>query len=381
MPQARTVPEHRENDVVTQWTAMDYDPYTAVIEHLVGQEFPQLSSGRVEDVMASVVTEFIATKQYRIGPRPNPESEVKIRDVVRRAVSDGRPIPVLVPAASVKLPIGESMDVAELSALRMLACLHRRVQRHYEPGMAFRMRLEDLTEYVLSPDVPHVEHHVRTYQQGLHTLLQVLGYDDFITLVPESGITDAAAFMQNAAAMIPEIEAYLDATDGLADDAQLRHPLFQRIQTRYALLWPITALMRQYFRARYVKLYPSTPATGQNHVMAQYYAAVLTRRIVGAVGNDPTFDGRLEVYFGIALPDAPVVSTRVLYRTVPLAQSTLHLPYWNAKGHVKINNDGGARIALGRWDEPAGTYVPGQLTVSRGASKTSVRADYRVVEG
>src|SRR5216117_2583235 len=95
---------------ITYVPATPGDLYAAAIERLVGREFPQLSSGRTEDVMEAVMLAVFATKQYRYGPRPGPESEVLMRDVVRRAIDAERPIPLLIPAASVKVPLGESAD-------------------------------------------------------------------------------------------------------------------------------------------------------------------------------------------------------------------------------------------------------------------------------
>lgn len=354
-----------------------HDPYALNIERFIAQEFPQLASGDTEDTMEAVMAEFLGSKQVRVGPRPNPESEVRMRDVVRRAIDQSRPIPVLIASAAVKVPIGESADVAELSALRMLAHLQTRVQRHYSPGMHFRVRLEDLTEYVLSPDVPDVGMHINQYTETMRTLVSALGYENFIILVSESDLCSPIKFVTGAQQMIPEIVDYLNATDDGVNESVVAVGEFQRLKDKYQLNWPISRPMREFFRARYRKLYPELAEDGHNVAMARYFAAMLTRKALGAVGDDQTFTGRLEIGFAGAHPDSPAVSTRVYYRTVPLSQSSNHLPFWSAKGFLKINDRGQPRISLGAWD---GDYTRGQLEISNGMYRALLRADY-ILEG
>lgn len=354
-----------ETDMHTIWhPANPDDPYVETIERFIGQDFPQLSNGRLEDSVAAIMTQFLATKQFRIGPKPNPESEVMMRDVVRRAVNAERPVPILIASAALKVPIGESIDVAELSALRVLHCLQDRVVRHYAPGVAIRIRLEDLTEYVISRDVPLVSEHITTYVREFTQLVDVLGYSSFITPVTESSLANHAQFLVTADAAAKIFQQYLAASDPRYLSGHLA-----------SLGWTggVSTRLREWLYDRYAKLYPELKREQYDEVLSRYLAAILTRRNMGAVGADKTFDGRLEISFAPALPDTPTVSTRVYYRTVPLSQSSFHAPYWSAKGHIRINNDNEARIALGRWTD---TYTQGQLEVIDGEKKVTLRADY-----
>jgi hypothetical protein len=314
--------------------------------------------------MTAVVAEFFATKQYRIGPRPNPESEVRIRDVVRRAIEEEKPIPILIASAAVKVPIGESLDVAELSMLRVLCALHLRVGKHYLPGISARIRLEDLTEYTISSEVPEVEQHVKNYIHSMCELVKALGYDNFIKLVPESSLTTPLLFNAHVQRYIGEFEDHLQGNSPL------------HLQQ---LGWGggVSLAMREWMYDRYDKLYPGTPHGGsvQRTILASYLSSILARRNLGAMGEDKSFKGRLEVSFAPALPDAPPVSTRVYYRTVPLAQSSMHMSPWNAKGHLRIGERGVHSIALGRWGEE---YTKGQLEIEGNGTSISIRADYRL---
>lgn len=353
-------------------TAYGYDTYGPYIEQLVGREFPQLASGKIEDRMEAIVAEFFATKQYRIGPKPNPESEVRIRDVVRRAIEINRSIPILIALAAIKVPIGESIDVAELGMLRTLCALNQRVKQHYAPGISVRLRLEDLTEFAISgasgDNVANIEQHVATYIASLKSLIQALGYEGFITVVPESSLVDPALFAGTVNTLTPVFMQYL-----ALGDAAMRAAL-----NYHGWKGGVSPAMQEYLYARYDRLYPDTvhgDAAQQYHA-ARYLAAILTRRNMDAMGDDKNFDGRLEIGFAPALPDAPLVSTRVYYRTIPREQSSLHLPPWLAKGYVQFDEDGLSHFALGRWDEE---YTMGQLEiVGESGARAVIRADYRV---
>lgn len=353
------------------WVGREFDnPYAARIEQFVGQEFPQLASGRTEDTMTAIVKEFFATRQYRIGPKPLPESEVMIRDVVRRAVEAQRPIPLLIALAAVKVPIGESLDLAELSMLRVLCALNKRIKQHYELGLAIRLRIEDLTEYAISgvggDNVPDISMHVKHYSESMLRLIDALGYD-FILGVQESSLADPEKFADLVTEYSDDFEALLA---GKTNDNYM------------ALLgWHggVSPQMREWMYARYDRLYPSTVHGDeqQRRIMARYLSAILARRNLGAMGDDKSFKGRLEISFAPALPDTPAVSTRVYYRTVPISQSSLHMPPWLAKGYLRIGEDGVSGIALGKWDDE---YTLGQLKIVGEDGKTaSVRADYRLV--
>jgi hypothetical protein len=356
---------------------MPTDPYALGIERFMGQEFPQLASGKIEDRMEAVMTEFLGTKQCRIGPRPNPESEVKMRAVVRNAIQANAPIPILIAAASVKVPIGESMDVAELSALRMLGSLQDRISRHYAPGTAIKIRLEDLTELVISENVPNIAQHVGQYRETFKALVRVLGYDSFLTLLAESQLADTWQFTARAFDFGKVFARYLEATDS-NPDAPLSTTSQGRALEDAGWKGPVSKAMRDYLRSRYLKLYPDMAngfnhalgVSAYNHIMGNYLACILVRRQMNAMGMA---GARLEIGFSAAMPDAPTINTRVYYRTVPLSQSSLHIPFWNAKGFIKINEQGETRISLGPWD---GNYVRGQLELSNGSEAVLLRADY-----
>lgn len=346
------------------------DPFKQVLERWLGQEFPALGGATTEDTMIAVVNEFISTKQYRVGPRPAPESEVMIRRAVREHVEAGHVVPVLIPSAAVKLPFGARLDLAELSALRVLGCLQERVKRHYAPGLAVRVRLEDLTELTISPEVHHVRQLTESYVRDFRNLVDVLGFSAWLTVVPESALVQEEAWQRLTAELTTAFAYHLDTT-ATTPEVEVRGAL-----ARYGWQGGVGSAMREYLTARYRKLYPATSASEHTVLMARYLAAILARRHLGATGavNDGP---RLEITFANPLPDAPRFSTRVQYRTAPRHQAGLALPYWAAKGYLTLDEEDAPHITLAHATTPVPGLTHGQLTLTtKEGLSAELQADY-----
>lgn len=340
------------------------DRMAQTVERFIGAEFPAVSTGTVEDVMEAVMTGFIGTKNNRRGPRPRPESEVMMRDVVRRAVAAKLPIPVLIPSAAIKVPVGKNrIDVAELSALRMLECLQSCVQRHYEPGLAVRMRMEDLTELILSGTGSDVRSALADYMGTFSALSRVLGMGSWLTMMPESVLVPEETFLGRAKEVELVLNGYLEGTRSFSE------------AEKAGLKWPITPEMRQYLIERYEVLYPGYARERHVATAAAYFSAIVARRLLKASG---AFDGgQLEISFAPEMPDSPLSSTRLLYRTVPRSTSTFHAAYWNAKGLLRIPPQGEPRITLAHGEVEATSAT---LEFSNDVVKAVIGADYVLEE-
>jgi len=144
---------------------------------------------------------------------------VKMRDVVRRAVHEQRPIPVLIAVASVKVPFGHGIDLAELSAMRVLSRLQFCAQQYYSPGFQFRLRIEDLTELMLSGTADDVRQSISSYRENFMRLIRVLGYD-FIVPVPESSMVEEAQLLDVARVYARQFFNDLVIADAVNDDGK-----------------------------------------------------------------------------------------------------------------------------------------------------------------
>lgn len=343
------------------------------IEKLIQGSHPFLKSNDQEGVMERVVEEFVGTKNTRLGPRPNLESLVLIRNVVRRCIAAERSIPVLIASAAVKVPVGNSrIDLAELSALRMLADLQDRVRRHYAPGLLIRLRLEDGVELMISQDVPNLRASIEQYVSDFRALCRIMGYSDFIEQIRETEIVPEEQFVGEARMIQPHILHYLSDTDG----CEPGHQDHSSWQTMHQLGWEgeISLEMRKYFRDRYRRNYPNLPESEHNLLMSRYLACVLTRKRLNAAGASSDWPGRLEISFVPRLPYAPTISPRVYYRSIPRNQSEQHIAYWCAKGIVRVGENSIRLGLLNWWSDKKLTQ--GEIVLKRNGEELRLQADY-----
>lgn len=342
----------------------DDEGYGSVIERFALREFPSIEARNNEDLIGTLTDEFISTKRYRVGPRPEPESEVMMREAVRLAVVRDIPIPVLIPSAALKLPMGETIDVAELSALKVLACLQDRVLKRYHRGIEVRVRMEDLTEYVVSGDTPEVADLVSDYTNRFRHLVDVLGMN-FIYPVLESDFVDKATWMAEVDQLTPLFRSMLNL------------PEQRRAENRTLSIegWKggISDAMVNFLINRYKKLYPNEVYDKYLDRMAQYFATILTRRRLKATGG--FLVPQLEITFANPLPDAPRYSTRLQYRIAPGVHA---VPYWATKGYLRINNKNETEFAFGPFE---GEYQHGHLEFSAAEDDAvAISADFIVTE-
>jgi hypothetical protein len=121
-----------------------------MVDRFLVNELPGASFQHDENLVDKISELFMGTRNIRLAGCPAPESQVLIRGVIRTAMSRGVPIPVLSAAGPKKSNSGQ-VDLAEFSAMQKLVYLQERVSKYYEPGMSFRIRLEDVTGTFLEP--------------------------------------------------------------------------------------------------------------------------------------------------------------------------------------------------------------------------------------
>lgn len=95
------------------------DPYSSLIATAIAREFPSQCVPSALQLVDLISSEIFGTKQQRYGPKPSPEVQVAIRDIIRDRVRLELPIPFLVPWGSEK-PNGGGPDLAEICALKVM---------------------------------------------------------------------------------------------------------------------------------------------------------------------------------------------------------------------------------------------------------------------
>ena len=351
------------------------DPNLALITNFLQAEFPELHGCNVEARVEAIVEELIGSRQYRLAGKPMPESEVAIRDVVRIALEANKAIPVLIVGGPKKTLLHESIDVAELSALRILACINRKVQEHHGAGLDINLRLEDATGHYLEGTAPEMLTTMEQYTGDLAKLTRILGYD-FINVIKETEIINPSVLAAEADTIFPVFLDYLKESTLISDPAKWADlSSFRKLQA-YGWQGMIPPEMREYYHYRYSHLFPQYNELQRLEVVARYLGITLGRHRLKALGINPEWNGKfIQISFAPPIVGEPQnrISTRLYYRSVPLSHSKKHIPFWRAKGILKLN--GSARISLANWNEPL-DLNPFEVIISKGSESVVVKADY-----
>jgi hypothetical protein len=139
----------------------------------------------------------------------------------------------------------------------------------------------------------------------------------------------------------------------------------------------ISAEQREMYMVKYEKLYPGLSQLDRTILMCKYFAASLTRKILNMVGFST--NDHLEIAFmPSTLGTANYIHpTRFYYRPIELKNSKRSIPFWRAKGFLKIHEDNTVRISSVTWNEAAQMdFHKGKLLVTRDSLQVEVTCDY-----
>jgi hypothetical protein len=346
------------------------DPYANLIETFISKDFPRRLATSSTQLLDILTDEILGTKQTRYGPKPSVESIVRIRDVIRRSVGLGVPIPFMVPWGSEK-PDGTSIDIGELAALKQLSCLNARITPHYERGLQFNIRVEDTSApYLFIDDPDKARDDAVRYTSDFVTLVKVLNHE-FIKVVPESSLTNEAAFNEAADQRLGYFEKALRMYDALEDDKATE--LLNQIGWKGGLA-PETRL---FYYNQYEKLYPRHSHSAKLSILARYFASASARHSLKIRGDDPSWEGQfIDLSFVGPTPGTEgYFGRRVYYRTLPLEFTSNHIAPWRAKGYLHIGNDNTVTPKLATFTDKK-PYNPNVTVFSSDLLQVQVRTDY-----
>lgn len=345
------------------------DPYSGLIAQFVESEFPIYSKDDNRMSLVDHLTDAIlASGAIRYGPRPGPESQVAIREVIRHKVDQNVPIPFMLPWGSKKV-LGTGVDMAELMALKQIQCLHDRVTKFYIPGIQAVMRIENLTAPYIYPNADLARAQSKLYVDGLVNLVKVVAMDGFVIPKPDStyGVSFDAAVKQ-AELIRPIIEAHI-ADPG--NESLLRDLL--------AAGWSgaISPITIRHYMDGYAKMYPDMTMEAKQNMLARYFAAAKARKSLGLTGILPQWGAEfLELYFGKTPGglSGNFYSRRIHYRTIPEYITSNHIAPWRSKGYIAIKGEKAlAKLANAHEQLP---YNPYEIELSNGQESQTVQADY-----
>ena len=361
--------------------------YSHLVETLIRRDFPIVKASSAEDQVSDILSEFISTKQNRIGSIPEPETLVALKSNIRYWVQRSAPIPLLSVGAAVKLPPGEGViDLAELIALKVLQCLHDRVKQIYEPGITVRHRLDDLTERSISEGTPNLDPAIIDYVIGFTKLIEILDMDSWLTPVPESSQVSAFAWLNSVDYLRPVFQAYLEASTGVKEECHSELHTFKRLEQ---LGWKgvVPFAQRKWWLDRYETNYPDRTFEEYQKMMATYLANTLTRSQMNARGTLPNWDGKhIELSWAPRLPYTPIGSARIHYRSIPRSEGGgNNIPFWAAKAVIHIDVDKpedtmgyglSSKVLLSNWWEKNPKVQSGTIELIGSRDSVTLGASY-----
>jgi hypothetical protein len=355
-------------------------PYESLIRTFFSLEFPNVMPTDIDTVLEGVTAAILSTGQVRYGPRPKPESLVSIREVIREAIASCKPIPMLSPFGSRKSKLGEPLDMAEIFAMKQLACLQHRVTSFYEPGIQVNIRLEDASgPYVFVDEGEISRSDEAAYCGSFIKAVKVLGFDDFIRPVLESSMFSEKDLTSIADTMLNPMLDYIEYTDLYGVESRESCSAWPVLVT---LGWknPIAKEQRDYYRSRYRSLYPGLDLRGATVKLARYFSQAWARGQLHGAGDDRSWNGRfIRLTFIGPVPGIPASQTLrdVYYRTLPLRFTEFHAMPWRVKGYLQIADDDSVIPKLASWKD-VHDYQKNDLILENGDTSVSVRSDFVV---
>lgn len=334
--------------------------YTRLIEQFTKFEM-KIEINTNEEKTLYLTNLFINTRNVRQGPRPTIEQQAVIIQTIRYYIHENESIPVLIPSGPKKTKDGESVDLAELSVIKILKCLNDAAKKVYAPGFSFHIRLEDWTGKYLEGE--NALFSMNKYIEDFQTLNRLIG-DPAISFFTESKLTPWSNFEEVANKMSAHIQDYLIESQNIPEEERATLDSFSILA---GLGWKgiIPQPMREYLINKYAKLYPEYKNTPDFYtkMMAKYLGATFAGHILKVRTPWSNNHKHLEIGFALPTPGIPenMQSTRVYYRSITLNNSKHNIPYWRAKGILKINENDDIRISLLSWND-----LPSSNNISKG---------------
>lgn len=315
------------------------------------------------ETLTNTITEiFLGTRHTRLAGLPNAESINMMREIVRGAIERNAPIPVLVGSGPKKNRCGQ-IDLAELAALRQLCCIQAAVCEHYAPGFAIRIRLEDATGFFLEGTEPPIVGDMQEYCCSFKMLCRMLNHSagqDFLLPYCESEHCNLGEFLETATSFVPTfVQSYESGNNGYVE--------------RIGWSNGVSEAWKDYLRGRYSRIYPDFTDGDITNMSCRYLSTTLARFKMGLTRGRNieswAINGKnLELSFALPAPGAPAVSPRVFYRTVSAKQTKLHVPFWRAKGYLRVV-EGEVKLGLSQGTQENNAYVPGFVEIEDSSSR------------
>lgn len=314
-----------------------HQPYNDVIAKFFATSFPKTNTASCANLLEILTAVVIGTKNYRQGPQPSPESTVRMRQVIQKAMEEGTPIPIMAPWGS-KKPSNQPFDIAELMGLQMLYNLNDRIVEHYSPGADIRVRVEDLSGYLMfehEDGAPRKLADEYTNAMMQANFMLMTGFDHSpVEIVKESalGVTEdkLREFVYKVQPVIKRVLNGKLGFDNVGGYEELK-----------AIGWvgDLPQNQIEFYLKRYAVIYPEMSVQGHADILSMYFACALARYKLGLLGGRSQW-GRdyITVAFTPQVPETPagVENGRLYYRTITANTTRNHLAPWRSHGFLRM---------------------------------------------
>ena len=200
-----------------------------------------------------------------------------------------------------------------------------------------------------SGDTPEVRENIEKYLQNLETLISILGYDKIIIPFRESGLSSLEEYNSIIQVCFPIMKNYIKDSESVQYEEYDKLSSYAHLN---ALGWNglIPIEQREFYRDRFRKIYSLKSSEEIDELMVSYFSVSFARAKLGAVAPNFLRKEFIQLSFVPPIPGVPndINSKRVYYRTLPVKVSRIHLPFWRAKGFLKLNKSG-VKPSLTSW--------------------------------
>lgn len=363
------------------------DPFGSIIREMVARDYPSQNQPNKSLLLDLIEGEVYGTKQFRYGPKPKPESQVAIRAVIRNAIERNEPIRFVAPWGSEK-PDGSGPDLAELSALKMMVCLHQRVKGFWNPGVEINIRTEDASAgYLFAERSVEAQEQAQYYTNTLGRMIDALSIGANsggpIRLVRETDFVNDVEFSKEAERYRVMMYDWLRWQEGITRDEEMVGATLVALTNQG---WAnaeqgLPSETRAFYYKQYEKLYPHASPEQKRMTLARYFASALARKKLHLSGVGETWGTNyLDLAFLSPIPGTEnIFGRRIYYRTVPSCITSNHIAPWRAKGFAVVDGNGReAKVNLTSFGDLPADLNKFTLTLDRDGVGAQVVADYVV---
>lgn len=307
--------------------------YGALICSYFETHFPKITKPSSDNLLEILSALIIGTKENRYGPAPKPEYQVEIRKVISGAIAADEPIPFLIPWGGRKAHGYDSIDVAEVSALRQVINLDEAIKMFYPKGLRANIRVEDTGALWLyqGEDDKAVERYTNDFKKLVH----ILKGDTILLPIAESSLMDKSRYFEKSSFNSDAIYNYIEESD-FTGKIGFGESFFQLEKIGWKGEIPIE--QRNHYRSLYKRITPELTDQNATRMLSDYLGGSLARYEMNGIAAPKSNYGYVQLSFVSPIPGAPktMFNTAVYWRTIPLSQGATHISPWRAKGYLAI---------------------------------------------